>query len=284
MVSSNRQPSPRIRSHYRGAMREIMSDYEIGEPLQRPSHEVLAYTDFREVVQNTAWYVVGVDEDEIQSTTPLYRHPHYRYDRYIEALRDLDPLRPNKHIGTGRVAHIDIGCGSGLFSWAFLDWATENGIEYERIKLYGYDHNSEMIHLAAEVRERLMQTIPDYPGLHYDYDLDTFRHRLLMTHNPNTHYIVTFGYVLAQTFVGSRSSIEDFARIIGVIFGLPSSVSMCEMLSVDATGRQNQRNSVEGWNLLLENLQQQYNIFNWEYTPGNPMHALLTDDDNYPFP
>lgn len=277
MVSSNRQPSPRIRSHYRGAMREIMSDYEIGEPLQRPSHEVLAYTDFREVVQNTAWYLVGVDEDEIQSTTPLYRHPHYRYDRYIEALRDLDPLRPNKHIGTGRVAHIDIGCGSGLFSWVFLDWAIENGVGYDRIKLYGYDHNSEMIHLAVEVRNRLMEIIPNYPSLHYDYDIDTFRRRLLMTHHPDTDYIVTFGYVLAQTYIWSRSSIEDFARVIGTISELRSDEPICELIAVDSTGRQHRNDSIASWKLLLDYLREQHNLDAWQNNQGDSMYAVITD-------
>ncbi len=274
MVDSVRQPAPMIKDNYRRIIREIMAQFEIVS-LHRPDHVVRAETALGDALQNIDWYVVG--EDAI-STDILYRRPHYRYDRYMEALQQ----KANTNVR--RVAHIDIGCGAGLFSWAFLDWATTKRIGYDRIDLYGYDHSPQMIRTAAEARNRLMQIIPDYPSLHYEYDVGAFLRRLFMTHHPDTDYIVTFGYVLAQTFVWSRSSIEDFARIIDVIFRLPSSVSMCEMLSVDATGRQDQRNSIEGWNLLLENLQQEHNIFNWEYTPGNLTYALLTDDDNYPFP
>ena len=279
MVGSGSQGGPLTRDHYRRVIREIMAQFEVTS-LYRPDHVVRAETALEDALQNTDWYVVG---DDNASTSILYRRPHYRYDRYMEALQQISNEVEEQTDGR-RLAHIDIGCGAGLFSWVFLDWARTKGIGYDCVDLYGYDHSPQMIRIATESRSRLMQIIPDYPSLHYDYDLDTFRRRLFMTYHPNTDYIVTFGYVLAQTFVSSRSSIEDFARIIDVIFRLPSSVSMCELLSVDSTGRQNQRNSIEGWNLLLENLQQQHNIFNWEYTPGNLMYALLTDDDNYPFP
>ena len=94
------QPAPLIRDRYRGVLDQIMAQHRI--PQREPSPVVPAGASFAEVVQNTDWFCWRNDSP-----------PPYRYRRYREVLGHLTP-------SGRRGAHVDIGCGAGLFSWVFL--------------------------------------------------------------------------------------------------------------------------------------------------------------------
>ena len=232
MVNPVHQPPARIMPLYQGAIRQVMAERNI-EPVQSPNHIVGADAGFDEVVRHTHWYVDLID-----------RQPHYRYRRYLEVLGRVKP--------GSRIAQIDIGCGAGLFSWAFLDWARENGLTCDRIDLYGLDHSPEMINLAQQVRAELMPVIPDYPVLRYAHDAEILLSELKAHHRESTDYIVTFGHVLVQAH-----STQDIWKFIEVIFeaqtlGLPDTYPNCALLAVDALHWSAE--FAEGWDLLLNDL------------------------------
>ena len=263
MVDSGNQRSPSVRDHYFRILSEIMRDYKI--EYRDSDYAVGSSIGFREAVQHTDRYL---------SDRNSYRS-HYRYERYIEALRQRVKLN-----GMRRVAHIDIGCGAGLFSWVFLDWAVEKGFGYDRIDLYGYDHSSAMIDLATECKYRLTQTIPNYPSLHYDHNIEDFLRRIKMAWRPDTDYIISFGHVLAQSYIWTRSSIKDFARIAGLIMQIKSLKAACEIIAVDAKGWAHDFG--QGWNLLLRHLTA-HRILR-AGTPETSLHTVLTEKtDDIPY-
>lgn len=264
------RPSNMIRSlikqRYHHVIYTLMEDHNMtSAPFQKPNYIVSPNAGASEAVHYTGWYVTG-----------RYDKPsHYRYNRYEEALR--------RHVKSGygmeRVAHVDIGCGAGLFSWAFLDWATEKGIGHDRVDLYGYDHCTAMITLASEIRSRIMQVEPiifNYPSLH-DHTIANFLRQLKMTWHPNTDYVITFGHVLAQSYMQSYNSstssiVNEFARIIAYIMDIKSAEAKCEIVAVDAKGWTDE--FARGWNLLLSHLADKYSIRSTS-TSGNPETSVF---------
>lgn len=239
MVNPVHQRPARIRDLYQDVIRQIMAEHNI-EPIQSPSHIVEADAGFDEVVRHTHWYVHRNDTQ-----------PHYRYRRYLEALglEALGRVKPGR-----RIAQIDIGCGAGLFSWAFLDWAKENGLTCDRIDLYGLDHSPEMVNLAQQVRAKLIPVIPDYPILRYAHDAEILVSELKAHHRESTDYIVTFGHVLVQAH-----SPRDIGNFVEVIFetqtlGVPGTHPKCALLAVDASTGNWSAELAEGWDLLLNDL------------------------------
>lgn len=225
-------PQARIRDLYQGAIRRIMAEHNI-EPVQNPSHIVGAETGFDEVVRHAHWYVDLGDTRQ-----------HYRYRRYLEILGRVKPGR--------RIAQIDIGCGAGLFSWAFLDWARANGLTYDRIDLYGLDHSPEMINLAQQVRAKLILVMPDYPVLRYAPDVETLVSELNAHHQESTDYIITFGHVLVQAH--SSRDIWNFMEVIfaAQTLGVSDTYPKCALVAVDARNRSAELR--EGWDSLLNGL------------------------------
>ena len=223
-----------VRDHYQSIIRNIMSERGL-EPLKSsPSPIVPAEAGFEKILLHTDWYVNTGDSS-----------PHYRYRRYTEMLRLL--AVPDK-----RVAHIDIGCGAGLFSWALLDWATDNSVRHDRVNLYGFDHCQAMINLAEMVSEQLTQYIANYPDLHYFHDLESLLRELEDNHGESVDYIFTFGHVLAQTYTHTPTDIDDFARIVVRIRELMDTRFTCPLIAVDAGQAVVQ--FAAGWNLLLDSL------------------------------
>ena len=214
-----------------------MRENDVG-PLYQPGHVVSKDAGFKEVLQYTDFYV-GKGND-----TQPNAQPHYRYRRYQELLSCVEPSGQ-------REAHVDLGCGSGLFSWVFIDWATEKGFELEHVDLYGLDHSLAMICLAREIRTRLLQHIPSYPELHYSHKLKRLLRRLRDNHQRGTDYTITFGHVLAQSH--AADDVNGFARVIVDILKLTDARSNCMMLAVDA--RSAGVPFTEGWSSLLESLE-----------------------------
>ena len=217
---------------------EIMA--RLGIQSRNPGYEVLPNAAFNDVVQYTEWHAAG----GFQRATSV--DEYYRYDRYAAALNaGLD------HDFSRRIAHIDIGCGAGLFSWAFLDWARAHEIEPRRLALYGYDHSNEMIKLAWVMYHRLRKVYTGYPKLRYYQNRNQFLRRLTEEHDANTAYIVTFGYVLAGSH--TDDDINIFTQIIAHIISLNGSASDV-VLASDATSNKHRASFVEGWTKLLHAL------------------------------
>ncbi len=249
-----------IKNHYPRIICEIMSENGIAPWISRSGrHIVISDASFTTVVQHTEAFL----------TERLNDQSHYRYDRYMGVLQQ------NLELGVRRVAHIDIGCGAGLFSWTFLDWATQNRVKHNRIDLYGYDHSPQMIRLATGIREKLIQVIPSYPNLRYTHSFESLL-SLLTSRNTDTDYIVTFGHVLAQSNV--PSDIQIFAKIIHHIMKVKTPRSTCELIATDAVNWNSHFNA--SWNALLEELRK-HNVY-----AGNesdqfifPGYAVLRYDD-----
>lgn len=227
----NQQQIPRIVDLYPGALGRISDKHRIRLLPQQPGYEIPTNATFAQVLRYTDWYLRRGNSQ-----------PHYRYRRYQEVLGGLKP-------SGRRVAHVDIGCGAGLFSWVFLDWAKENNLAYDRIDLYGLDHSPAMIQLAQQMRVELMTHIADYPQLHYSNNINTMLQELTRHHQPATDYTVTFGHVLVQA---PHGAIPGFARVIVHILELLDDQSSCAMLAVDA--RRAGIQFGQKWELLVNQL------------------------------
>ena len=228
-------PPNRLQSHHQRIIHEIMVEHNI-VPVPHPDHVVRADATFTQVVQHTYRFVGGYRDTQ----------PDYRYRRYQGV---LSHLRHNSR----RTVHVDIGCGAGLFSWVFLDWATDRGLGHDLVELYGLDHSPQMLVLANEARARLMQTVANYPDLHYAQDPDALLHELTANHQPATDYAITFGHVLVQAH--GPEAIHTFTRVIAHILRLMDAQSQCALIAVDALGRP--KEFTAGWDALMTGLQQQ---------------------------
>ena len=243
-------PPNRLKDHYQSVILGIMEEQHI-ESIERPGHIVGGDATFTQAVQNTAWFVAGIGDGQ----------PHYRYRRYKEMLNCMQP-------DGRREAHVDIGCGAGLFSWTFLDWASDNGLNYDQVELYGLDHSAEMLNLAHQSRSKLTQWIGNYPELHYAQDVDVLMHELTENHRPATDYTITFGHVLVQAH--DPEAIQTFTLAIAHIVGLMDDESKCVLIAVDARGSSDE--FAASWNALLAELQQQGIYHEQHDAPTTPIN------------
>ena len=207
-----------IKDMYQGIIRDIMAEHGV-EPVASPGYVVMENTGFADAIQYTNWYVAGGGDSV----------PHYRYKRYMSKLQSH---LQNMPVPANRLAHVDIGCGAGLFSWVFLDWAAQQNIEYGRVSLYGIDHCQAMIDIAEIVRTKLLARIANYPHLHYFRDVNDLITQLTSNHQVGTIYIVTFGHVLIQA--NTPENIRNFARIIAHIVKPNGLRARCQLVIVDA--------------------------------------------------
>ncbi len=233
MVLPVGQPRVALMDYYQPVLNEIVDDHGI-QRVEGPGHIVSAHSEWVEVCQHTQWFVGGSADSK----------PHYRFRRYREMIRDFTASQ-------GREALVDIGCGAGLFSWVFLDWATQQNLGYERIDLYGLDHCPAMLRLALEARQRLLQYLPDYPAFNCSDDVDALCNLLTENHQADTEYTITLGHVLVQAH--SHDDIQNFTRVITQVMELLEPGRNCALVAVDADS---QRSALaEGWEALLGNLE-----------------------------
>ncbi len=224
----------RILDLYARAIRRIMAKYGIAGAKERPSPSVLPNASFADVLQYTDWYATERGNEE----------EHYRFDRYYKVINES--LKPKS--ARSRWAHIDVGCGAGLFSWAFLDWAARHGIGYSNITLYGYDACPQMIRLARMIRTKLRRNVPGYPLLHYHHNRSSFI-RKLASSQIDSDSLITFGYVLA----GSHETIDirSFHRVVLAALDAVHGRRKVYLLSSDARSMWGASRSDEGWDMLL---------------------------------
>ncbi len=208
-----------IKDLYSGLICKIVEEQDVR--VFRPTFEIEPDTGLEDVIRYIAWYVAGINNDRSR--------PHYRYWRYREILSFLT------HFGGRRVVHVDIGCGAGLFSWAFLDWASAKGIELRRVRLFGLDHNRPSIRLAKRIRKSLTKTVAAYPKLHYFDKVEDLLSELRDRRRKNSDYVITFGHVLVQA--QSPDEIRRFASVIKRVLGIIETGSSCTLIAVDARTR-----------------------------------------------
>ena len=221
-----------LKDHYQPVLNEIVDEHGV-QRVEWPGHVVPAGTEWVEVVQHTEWYVGGSGDSR----------PHYRYRRYEAVIGGFTP-------GQGREALVDLGCGAGLFSWVFLDWAARRGVGRDRLDLYGFDHSPAMLQLALEARQRLLQYVPDYPALHCSDNVDSLCGQLTKNHRENTEYIITLGHVLVQAH--TPDAIQSFTQVIAHVLRLIEPGRNCAVIAVDADGERDA--FAEGWTALLGSL------------------------------
>ena len=232
-----------VKDQYQGVIRSIMHTYNLCPTGNKPPHEVGKNTSFKDVILHTDYYV-GKGNDEKPNSCP-----HYRYERYRAFLRNLST-------SGARMAHVDIGCGAGAFSWAFIDWATEKGVELNRVSLYGLDHSPAMLYLAQEIRSRLSDTILDYPDLYYYQDVASLLDQLKEKHQEDKDYTITFGHVLVQVYEQEHpdEAINQFAQIVSQVYNMISDNSSCNLVAVDASTGSWSYQFDAAWDLFRENL------------------------------
>ena len=146
--------------------------------------------------------------------------PHYRYDRYMRRLKATLRQYP---VSAGRVVHVDIGCGPGLFTWVVRDYF--RNVSQVDVELYGYDHAPEMVKLACLIWEYMDECV--YYSVHGRID-DLFSTSMPGGTTPSA-VLVTLGHVLVQT-ADDESAMRDFASIIATFAQLAD----CRVVAVDA--------------------------------------------------
>ncbi len=228
-----------VKDHYQTIIREIMEERCIEALSHKPSHQISKNATFVNVIQYTDAYL-GKE---------LNTQSDYRYDIYRKMLANL------AEVG-GRIAHIDIGCGAGPFSWAFVDWATEKGVELSRISLYGLDHSPAMLCLACKIRNRLSDKIPGYPDLQYYQDMDALLVKLKENHADGTSYTITFGHVLVQVYGQDNAdeAIYEFAQIVAQAYNMLGGLPLCNLVAVDASTGSWSCQFDAAWDLFREKL------------------------------
>lgn len=233
-----------IKAQYHRALHRVMDSLGVQGLSASPISEISATAQLKEVVQYTEWHVGYRSRKEHLQGQFVNRH--YRYERY----RELLSRRP---ASARRQANIDIGCGAGVFSWAFLDWAHQRQVGYDRVDLYGFDHCRAMITLAGMLRDEMAREITDYPSLHYYSDIASLLRQLTNNHHPNTDYTITFGHVLVQA--NAPQNIRGFAEIVAHVANLIDDRSRCALAAVDARG--NPTELANSWGSLLSNLEKE---------------------------
>ena len=226
-----------IRNLYVRAIRGIMRNHGVKEAKKPPSSSVHPKASFADVLRYTDWYAT----DRGSAAKRGNKKEHYRFDRYYNAINKALISRAKQW------AHIDVGCGAGVFSWAFLDWAAQRGIERSNITLYGYDACPEMIRLARKLRQKMRPRISGYPDLHYYATSRAFIPQLT-DHRMDADCLITFGYVLAANH--DDKDIRTYKQIALAVLDGAAPGKKVYLLSSDSVGwAADQAN--EGWRKLL---------------------------------
>lgn len=157
--------------------------------------------------------------------------PHFRYGYYRDAL-SLAFERLRFDPGDRQVVHLDIGCGSGVFSWVLYDHMTSHEtLDPDHVDFYGYDHCGGMIDLA----HLFLEHFPERYEFRGYSDLAEISIALAEEDFAACELVVTFGYALVQVR-DDPAALRDFATLIRCAFPSHS----CIIVAADAyslTGR-----------------------------------------------
>ena len=237
---------PTIRNCYIQAVHDIMNKHRISAARSRPDYNIPIGATFTSVVQYMEWYIAG-GEPRSNPQSKL----HYRYDRYLGALNASGLSSRINHRG---IVHFDIGCGPGLFSWAFLDWAREHKISHSDIALYGYDHSQQMVELAHQMRDKLKVAVGGYPAFFYSYSRNMFLEKLEVPYDEKVDCVVTLGHVLAGNH--DDRDILEFGIIIQQVMQSQHSSTPLTVIECDAVSEKHRSDFEQGWGKLLQALRE----------------------------
>ena len=198
-----------IREKYIDVVEKLAEKEPTGGRPTRSDYRISADAGRGECLHYTLEYVV-------RHTTP-----HYRYDRYRNALRQALQMNASRTGNRGPFRHVDLGCGPGLFTWVVRDAFRD---ERPEVDFYGYDHSSEMIRLAREIWDQLDEGV----SVSWHDSKDGLLPEAFTGASVGGPALVTFGHVLAQTHYQDEA-IQRFAQII---FHL--SAPSCHIIAVDA--------------------------------------------------
>ena len=182
------------------------------------------------------------------------RTPPYPYNIYLETLQDVLRILPDEDGPKRRISHLDIGSGAGTFSWALLDWATDQNIPYENISLFGLDRCKAMVELATQIRQGLIECgFGNYPELHYFAGVQELLEKLKQIEGP-TDWIITFGLSLTQAY--SQEEQGNVAEFAGVIEQIQQLENTGSIVLVASDSQRDNNNYNAAWIALLQQLHQ----------------------------
>ena len=235
-----------VREYYQDAISAILSKRNLRPLLSAPDFKVSPQLTVDAAIQYTDWYCHRSDT-----------HPHYRYRRYWEALCSTGSPRD-------RLIHVDIGCGAGAFSWAFLDWAEAWGINYRQVGLFGTDGCPAMLQAAQLIRGEMVQKIPYYPLLNYHPNIKSLLFDLKASRQRDADFVITFGHILVQSH--NPYDVRGFTQVIKTVHELTPPSRKCILIAVDA--RRCSDALTKGWHLLLESLKAvNIPVATWQMSP-----------------
>lgn len=221
-----------IRDVMVSALESIMEERGIN-PLDQQNAEIFCPPDatFEYVVQHTETNLRNKPEDSLSD---------YKYLRYSDVLDSVF-----KHSSSrDNIAHLDIGCGAGLFAWAFLDKSEDVGIRIKNTVLYGDDHSENMIRLAWLMRDKIVKLgkIVEYPELFYYSNRETLKNEIINQETEGMEFLVTFGHSLEQMYHhGRQRAILDTADVVENIVIRIGDTGNCRLIAVDGRGRRTVR-------------------------------------------
>ena len=207
-------PPSGVGAHYQTAVEHILQQDGL-QPVDNANPVVPNSATWKEALQHTEFFIGRLHD----------RYAHYRYRRYLEMLSVYQPAG-------ARVALVDLGCGAGAFSWAFLDWASWTERPFDSINLYGYDHCPAMLLLAERVRNYILSYVPGYPPFRSSSTTEGLCDLLTKNHTPETSYLITLGHVLVQSH--SETDLQQYSGVINHVVSLPNRVLNVDLLAVDA--------------------------------------------------
>ena len=220
-----------VMDHCRGAVSELITKRGLTE------HKPVGYIGR----PNTSY-------DECLRYTRRYATNRYRYNLYRLGLRNFTPGGLVDPLAAIAEVHVDIGCGAGLFSWAFMDWATSHELNHTQLQLCGLDHSPQYLQLARDIRDKVRAVAPHYPALYYETSIAGLCDALRQTHVEGANYTITFGHVLVQA--ASPAEIAGFAQVISAVLRVAGSRSTCRLTAFDA--KRQLENFTWAWERLLD--------------------------------
>ncbi|MDE0062893.1 MAG: class I SAM-dependent methyltransferase [Gammaproteobacteria bacterium] len=168
--------------------------------------------------------------------------PHYRYDRYQNALKTCVQNVPfDQDMSTAM--HLDLGAGPGLFSWALWDLMHDETTTDRRpsLDLFGYDYAPQMATLARRIWDRF-----ELPAPYRCFDSEEEVYANVWPQGPPTNVLITLGHSLIQ--VHENDGLAVFAELCEAVAGLDRHT---RLVAIDAHSGDRVRQFDSAWRQFL---------------------------------
>ena len=270
-----------LREQYEAAVRKIACGYPAAP---NGSFEIPPSATKEACLAYTLYHVCG------QRLGGSASAPHYRYDRYWNALHDwlvrveapfdgphemqiaLNQMLPGEKRKSPEsseaedaeeervhLVHLDIGSGPGLFSWVAHDYFLEcRNVE---VSLFALDRCPNMVRLARALWQRMdthddLSADDDWPRIHRKLA------RAVSGPDGDSTILVTIGHLLVQIVDDERST-RDVARILADCAGLTSALrvhSRCFVVAADAHTDDRRERFERAWSRLQVTLREEHAV------------------------